>query len=168
MKKTLILVRHAAAEDQKLLARDFDRELVEKGEKDAVTMGRWLAEKNIFPDGFISSNAPRASQTAIIMADQLQFSTADIVLENVLYDGGPRGYMSIVNTIPAEKEVVALFGHNPDISYFAEYLCDKNLSSMSKCSIVIIEFDNLEWSDVSGKTGNFILYQSPKQLRESI
>ena len=168
MKKTLILVRHAAAEDQKMLGRDFDRELVEKGERGAVTMGKWLAEKKIYPDGFISSSAARASQTAVIMADQLRFSQADIVQDKILYDGGPRGYMSVVNAIPADREVVALFGHNPDISYFAEYLCDKNLSSMSKCSIVIIEFDNLEWSDVSGKTGNFILYQSPKQLRESI
>jgi phosphohistidine phosphatase len=161
-------VRHAAAEDQKMFARDFERELVEKGKKDAVTMGNWLAGKNIYPDGFISSSAARASQTAMIMAGQLRFSQADIMLDKILYDGGPGGYMSVVNAIPADKEVVALFGHNPDISYFAEYLSDENLTSMSKCSIVIIEFDNLEWSDVSGKTGNFILYQSPKQLRESI
>jgi phosphohistidine phosphatase len=168
MKKTLILVRHATAEDQKMLAKDFERELVGKGKTDAIAMGRWLAWKNIYPDYLVSSSAARASQTAGIMADQLQFPSSGIVLEDILYDGGPRGYLSVVNAVQADKEVVALFGHNPDITYFGEYLSGADLDSMSKCSLVIIEFDNLEWAEVSAKTGNFILYQSPKQLRESI
>ncbi|MCF0058258.1 histidine phosphatase family protein [Dyadobacter sp. CY356] len=168
MKRTLILVRHGAAEDQKLMVRDFERELVGKGKTDSSAMGRWLASKNIFPDRFISSRAARAAQTAVIMGDQLHFQASDIVLEDVLYDGGARGYLAVVNAIPAESEVVALFGHNPDITYFAEYLSGADLDSMSKGSLVIIEFDNLEWAEVSAKTGTFILYQSPKQLRDSI
>lgn len=167
MKKTLILVRHAAAEDQKLMVRDFERELLGKGKTDASAMGRWLVSKNINPDRFVSSAAARAHQTAVIMADQLQFQAGSIVLEDFLYDGGPRGYLSVVNAIPSESEVVALFGHNPDITYFAEYLSGKDLDSMSKCSLVIIEFENLEWAEISAKTGKFVLYMSPRELRES-
>lgn len=168
MKRTLILVRHGAAEDQKLMVRDFERELVGKGKTDSSAMGRWLASKNIYPDRFISSRAARAAQTAVIFGDQLHFQASDIILEDILYDGGARGYLAVVNSIPSESEVVALFGHNPDITYFAEYLSGADLDSMSKGSLVIIEFDNLEWAEVSAKTGTFILYQSPKQLRDSI
>jgi phosphohistidine phosphatase len=168
MKKTLILVRHAAAEDQKLMAMDFERELTEKGKTDASAMASWLAGKNIYPDYFVSSRAARAYQTAVIMGGQLRIQATDIVLEDGLYDGGARGYLNVVNTLPSDKEVVALFAHNPDITYFAEHLSGANLDSMSKCSLVIIEFDNQEWAEVSAGTGNFILYISPRQLRDSI
>jgi len=167
MKKTLILVRHAAAEDQKLMVRDFERELIGKGKTDSSMMGRWLASKNVHPDLVISSPAARAYQTAVIMGDQLQLQAGDIVKVDVLYDGGPRGYLSAVNGIPEDSSVVALFGHNPDITYFAEYLSAKDLDSMSKCSLVIIEFEDLEWAEISAKTGKFILYQAPKELREN-
>lgn len=168
MKKTLILVRHATAEDQKLMVKDFERELVGKGKTDSSTMGRWMALKGIYPDRFISSSAPRASQTAVIIGDQLKFQAADIILEDSLYDGGPRAYLSVVNAIPEDSNIVALFGHNPDITYFAEYLSGADLDSMSKGSIVVIDFKDQAWAEVSAKTGDFILYQSPRELRESV
>ena len=166
MKKTLILVRHAAAEDQKLMVRDFERELVGKGKTDSSAMGRWLAGKGISPDYFVSSPAARAYQTAVIMGDQLHFQASEIVKVDVLYDGGARGYLSAVNALPETTNVVALFGHNPDITYFGEYLSGKDLDSMSKCSLVIVEFENHDWAEVSAKTGRFILYQTPKELRD--
>lgn len=166
MKKTLILVRHAAAEDQKLMIRDFERELVGKGKTDSSAIGRWMAGKGINPDYLVTSPAARAYQTAVIVGDQLHFEASKIVKVDVLYDGGPRGYLSAVNSLPENSQVAALFGHNPDITYFAEYLSGKDLDSMSKCSLVVIEFENQDWAEVSAKTGRFILYQTAKELRD--
>jgi phosphohistidine phosphatase len=166
MKKKLILVRHATAEDQTLMIRDFQRELVGKGKSDAMLVGKWLAEKQIFPEKFLTSAALRASQTATIFAEQLKFDTNAIVQKAALYDGGPRAYLEAVNMTEEATDSLILFGHNPDITYFAEYLSGADIGSMSKCAVVILEFENLEWSHVSSKTCKFISYTSPKQLRD--
>jgi phosphohistidine phosphatase len=166
MKKTLILVRHATAEDQTLMIRDFQRELVGKGKSDAMLIGKWLAERQMFPDRFLTSSAPRACQTAVLVAEQLKFDRNAIVQNTALYDGGPRAYLSAVNSNSEESASLILFGHNPDITYFAEYLSGADIGSMSKCSVVILEIENFAWSEVSSKTCSFISYTSPKQLRE--
>ena len=168
MKKTLILVRHASAEDNNFEIKDFDRPLIEKGLSEATVMGKWLADKKINPDQFISSLAPRARKTAEIMAEQLNYNIDDILLLRSLYDGGPNSYLNSMISIDESINTLILFGHNPDITFFGEYLSGKLLMSMKKCSIAIIEFENQKWEEISAKTGRFISYTTPKQIREDI
>ena len=149
-----------------MMIRDFQRDLVGKGRSDAFAMGKWLASRDFSPQMFITSSAPRAYQTAVIMADQLKFDTHEIIQKELLYDGGPRAYLSTVNAIPETISTVLLFGHNPDITYFAEYLSGADIGSMSKCGIVVMEFDDQLWAEISSKSGKFVSYTSPKQVRE--
>ncbi|WP_221390621.1 histidine phosphatase family protein [Dyadobacter sp. NIV53] len=167
MKKILILVRHATAEDQSFKIKDFDRQLVDKGLSEATLMGKWLYGKNINPDHFITSAAPRAYKTAEVVADQMYFDVANIVATQDLYDGGPQAYLSAVNKNPEESRWLILFGHNPDITYFAEYLSGSHIGSMKKCGIAIIEFENQKWEEISGKSGNLVYYITPKEVREA-
>ncbi len=167
MKKKLILVRHATAEDQTMAIRDFQRELVGKGKADALAMGKWLAGQSIVPDRFVTSSAPRALQTAVIIADQLKFDIHEIIASELLYDGGPKSYLGSVNGTEQAINTLILFGHNPDITYFAEYLSGADIGSMSKCGIVILEFDELKWEEVSSKTAKLISYTTPRQVREN-
>lgn len=167
MKKILILVRHATAEEQSFRMKDFERQLVDKGLSEADLMGKWLLGKNINPDRFVTSEAPRAYKTAEIIAGQLHFEISDIIATRDLYDGGPQAYLSIVNTTPEENKWLILFGHNPDITYFCEYLSGSHIDSMKKCGIVIIEFDNQKWEEISANTGNLVYYITPKEVREA-
>jgi len=166
MNKKLLLVRHATAEDQTMMIRDFQRELIGKGKTDALAMGKWLAGQAVVPEMLVTSSAPRAYQTAVIMADQLMFDTHEIVQKETLYDGGPRAYLSTINAISEKISTVLLFGHNPDITYFAEYLSGADIGSMSKCGIVVLEFDDLLWAEISSKSAKFVSYTSPRQVRE--
>lgn len=166
MTKTLVLVRHATAEDMNFRVKDFDRQLVSKGLSEAAIVGKWLSESKIVPDWYVTSKAPRASKTAEVVADQLHFDVSKIVELQSLYDGGPRSYLSSVNTAPETAETLILFGHNPDITFFGEYLSGANIGSMKKCGIVILEFENQKWEEISSKTGKFISYTTPKQIRE--
>ena len=160
------MVRHATAEDQTMMIRDFQRELVGKGKTDALVMGKWLAGNDIVADVIVTSSAPRAAQTAVILADQIKFDTQSISKKETLYDGGPRAYLSAVNGLPAESDTVILVGHNPDITYFAEYLSGADIGSMSKCGIVVLESDELNWSEISSKTLKFVSYTTARQIRE--
>lgn len=166
MKKRLILVRHATAEDQTMMIRDFQRELVGKGKADALVMGKWLANNDVVADIIVTSSAPRAAQTAVILADQIAFDSQSIIQKQLLYDGGPRAYLSVINDIADTTRTVVLVGHNPDITYFAEYLSGADIGSMSKCGIVILEADGMGWSEISSKTLKFISYTTARQIRE--
>ncbi|TDE16579.1 SixA phosphatase family protein [Dyadobacter psychrotolerans] len=167
MKKTLILVRHATAEDHSFRVKDFDRELVSKGLSESAIMGRWLVEKNIKPDHFVTSPASRAYKTAEIVADQFHLDISEIELVSDIYDGGPKAYLSAVNRTAENTEKLILFGHNPDISYFGEYLSGKNIGSMKKAGMVILEFEDLKWEEISAKTATFISYITPKEVKEA-
>ncbi|CAG4993577.1 hypothetical protein DYBT9275_01194 [Dyadobacter sp. CECT 9275] len=166
MKKTLLLVRHATAEEISYGVKDFDRQLVGKGMTESAVMGKWLSDNRIRPDRYVSSPAARAFKTAEIVGDQLKFEVDAIVMDQELYGNGPKGYLHAVNTTPDDTHCLILFGHNPDITYFAEYLSRANIGSMEKASVVLIEFENLSWAEISGKTGSFISYTTPRQVRE--
>jgi phosphohistidine phosphatase len=165
MKRYLYIVRHAKAEDGSSFFGDFERELTSSGTIDAARMGKFLADKGLKPDLLVSSSAARAFQTARIIAEQLHYEYEAIKTTRDLYDNGPKAYLAAVTSAPDKCQHLMVFGHNPDISYFAEYLTNHNIGSMSKGSVVIVEFDNLDWNEVSSRTGKFISYDAPKQFR---
>ncbi|TLU99148.1 SixA phosphatase family protein [Dyadobacter luticola] len=165
MKKTLILVRHATAEDQSFRIKDFDRNLNNKGLAESAAMGKWFAANDIKPDIFISSPASRALKTAEIIAEELGVNVSSINLQPAIYDGGPRAYLGAVTGVSENFTILVLFGHNPDITYFAEYLSGANLGSMKKGGAAFIEFENQKWEEISAKTGNLTLYKTPKQVQ---
>ena len=167
MKKTLILVRHATAEDHSFQIKDFDRNLIEKGLNESSKMGDWLADSNISADIFVTSPALRAYQTAEIIAKKLGVNADELVLDKDIYDGGPTAYMYAVNAVSEEFSTLMLFGHNPDITYFAEYMSGSNLGSMKKGGVAIIEFEGLKWEELSAKTGTLTLYKTSKQVSEA-
>lgn len=167
MKKTLYLVRHAKAEDRASFQRDHDRDLVPEGIMAAARVGHHLAEQGIKPDCLISSTANRARDTGKVMAEQLHLDPDRMVLEPKLFDGGPKAYIAAINNLDTNCRSVMLFGHNPDISYFAEYLTHADVGSMSKGAVAIIEFEDLDWAAISGRTGHLVDLVSPKKLKES-
>jgi len=166
MKKTLILIRHATAEDQSFRIKDFDRNLNSKGLSESHAMGKWLVQEGMKPDVFVSSPASRAFKTAEIIAGQFKVSIDEIQKQEGIYDGGPRAYLQAVNNASEQCSTLILFGHNPDITYFAEYLSGASIGSMKKGSAAFIEFKNQKWEEISAKTGDLVLYKTPKQVRE--
>jgi phosphohistidine phosphatase len=164
MKRTLYIVRHAKAEDGSAYMPDHDRELLPEGIMAAARVGRHLREKGISATHWVSSTAPRARNTAKVMAEQLGIDPETIVLEPTLYDGGPRAYLAVLNGLPDTCESAMIFGHNPDVSYFSEYLTHQDIGSMSKGSVAAVTFENLRWAEVSGRTGFLSFYVTPKEL----
>jgi phosphohistidine phosphatase len=165
MKKTLILVRHATAEDQTFRIKDFDRNLNNKGLAEASVMGKWLLENKIKADVYVTSPASRAYKTAEVIAGQLGEDASVVKTQADIYDGGPRAYLHAVTHVSENSSVLMLFGHNPDITYFAEYLSGSSIGSMKKGAIAIIEFKDQKWEEISAKTGDLVLYKTPKQVR---
>ena len=166
MKKTLLLVRHARAEDQSKMFKDFDRELLGGGIMDAARLGHFLKAGDVAIERIACSGAARTYQTAKIIAEQLKFETEEIDVLEKLYSGGPQAYLAAVNATPETVRTLLVCGHNPDISYFAEYLTHANMVSMEKCSMATVEFEDLAWAEISAKTGTLKGYLTPQSLKE--
>ena len=132
----------------------------------AARVGRNLHSRGIKPDCLLSSTANRARDTAKIMAEQLSIDPEHITLDDHLFEGGPRAYMAAVNALSDDCKIAMIVGHNPDVSYFSEYLTHQSVGSMSKGAIIAITFDDLSWAEVSGRTGTLAFQVLPKELSE--
>ena len=164
MSLVLYIVRHAKAEDRSVFGSDHDRELIPEGIMAAARVGRFLHTKSIRPEVLISSTAHRARDTAKVMAEQLGIDPATIQLDAQLFDGGPKAYLAAVNALPDSAQSAMLVGHNPDVSYFAEFLTHQSGGSMRKGAVVAVTFEGLRWAEVSGRTGSVSLTTTPGEL----
>ncbi|MCD8539340.1 MAG: histidine phosphatase family protein [Leadbetterella sp.] len=159
MKKDLFIVRHATAEDigNLTVVRDYDRELISKGVMESAKAGRYLA--GYFPglEAIYSSGAARALSTATYIAEQMRFDTEKIEVSDALYGSGPRGYLEVLTRIPSGISSAMIVGHNPDITYFVDYLTrDDTGGSMKKATVIHLQFEGFEWNEISQKLGRFI------------
>lgn len=159
MTKTLYLVRHAEASQS--VSPDLVRPLVPNGMIDAARMGRHLASKMQGIDLIVTSNAERTQMTAQVFCEQLGIENKVVRVEPALYESSPKHYLDVVNGLSEEVDSVMIVGHNPSISYFAEYLTHEEIGSMPTCGVVGMTFENLTWAEVSKKTGHMTFYDSP-------
>jgi phosphohistidine phosphatase len=167
MKKLLYLVRHATAEEggNTPMFRDFDRNLTSHGIIESARMGKFLAEKGIKIELLVSSTADRCKSTAKIFAEQLHKDADEVILDEAIYGGGARAYLAVLNNLGEKVKSVAIFGHNPDITFFAEYLTRADIGgSMEKAGVVVIEFEHAKWAEISNKSGKFLNSYSPSTL----
>jgi phosphohistidine phosphatase len=166
MAKSLFLVRHAKSDWSIPGQKDIDRELNVRGNNDAPRMGRKLHELNVKPDLIISSPANRAKYTAEFIAEQLQYDTDKILLQEEIYEASVRSLLSIINELPDNCNEIMIVGHNHTFTYIGEYLTKKNLDNIPTCGVVQIEFEIDSWKEVSEGTGNLKMFIYPKNALE--
>ncbi len=60
-----------------------------------------------------------------------------------------------------EKETVIVFGHNPTIYYYLNYLLNDFTSDVPTCSTVGIDFDVNSWSELKRNQGKMAFRYIP-------
>ncbi len=161
--KRLFLVRHAKSSWEDPSLDDIDRPLNTRGEKNAPEMGERLKKQGILPDLLISSPARRASSTAKKIAKKIEYSKKDILINEDLYHGSDAMLINIVKTLDDTANSVMLFGHNPGFTYFANQLCNINISNIPTAGIVAIEFQIDTWSEAELGNGELVFFDYPKK-----
>ncbi|MCW2782566.1 MAG: hypothetical protein JWR35_3015 [Marmoricola sp.] len=121
--RLLVVIRHAKAEP--FAAEDHLRALTDRGRRDAVEAGLWLAAQGIEPDYAFVSSAARTVGTWESLADAFQ-SVAEVLIDDSLYVASPEPALETLRTAPADAKVVVFVGHNPTAAYIAHMLDDGN------------------------------------------
>lgn len=154
-------MRHAKATSREMKQDDLSRELTSEGIRQSRHMGAWFQEKNIHFDLVVSSSATRAEETAQLVLEGMSGEPPRTITEDTLYEASVRQFLDYINNIEDGYERVLIVGHNPTISYLAEYLTKADIGDMSTGSVAVISFDLASWKLVSGNTGVMERYIRP-------
>ncbi len=163
--KRVVIVRHGKSvpygyED------DFNRDLRERGKKDAEKISSELQQQGIKADTIISSPAKRAIKTARIFAENLNFNKKDILQIEDIYDGLTTSeFLELIHNLPEESETAFFFGHNPGFYYFVNNLLNRFDGDMPTCSTVAIDFEIDSWSEIKARTGNLAFQLVPRMFK---
>jgi phosphohistidine phosphatase len=153
--RTLILMRHAKAQDDFNYPDDFERILLSRGRSDAEKAALAFKETGIKPEIILASPAFRTSATARIFADQNQIGADKIKYENALYMSNLETYLSVFNAI--KKSTVMVVGHNPFVGELAIIFSGYNIVNFTTSSIAVFQFDD-EIVDLKSKAKVLFTY----------
>ena len=161
--KTLYLVRHAKSSWENRNVPDFDRTLNERGKRDAPFMAKLLKEKKTEIDLILASPANRALSTAKIFAKEFSLPDDSIVKEEDIYEAGRNNLMEILVKTDDSINNLALFGHNPGITYLSNYLCDFETDNIPTCGVICMQLDYDSWKYLGNKVCGFKFFEYPKK-----
>lgn len=164
MTKQLILIRHAEANWGNGNLNDFDRTLTDQGLANATQMAQHLLKLNIKPSFIVSSPAVRALTTAKVFGNKWGISDQNIEQEKAIYEANEFNLLKLINSFNDQHDSIALFGHNPGISNFANLLCNNHIYDLPTCGVAVLQFFFESWNLISTNTGNIILFNYPKNL----
>jgi phosphohistidine phosphatase len=164
MPKYLYLFRHAESLDKQFGEHDKSRDLSPTGMRNAVQIGSFLIQENIKPDVIYTSSAVRTQNSTQLIADAIKFNQDRIVVEDELYEASVRTFFEFVTRLDDGYSSVMCVGHNPSISYLAEYLTRAEIGDMVTAGLVIIKFNINTWREVGQGTGELVRYVYPALL----
>ncbi|MBS1509268.1 MAG: histidine phosphatase family protein [Bacteroidetes bacterium] len=160
--KTLLIIRHAKS-DQSFWGNDFERPLNDRGKRDAPEMAKRVMVRNINPDVLVSSPALRAKKTAMLFAEAMKKDPEAIVYISSLYHAPSREFYEVIKLLNNAHHTVALFSHNPGITYFVnELVNDVTIDDMPTCGIFAIGVHANSWKDFAKAKKDFLFFDYPK------
>lgn len=160
--KKVFIIRHAKS-DQTFYGNDFERPLNDRGKKNAPLMAERLFKLQKAIDAFIASPAKRAKQTALAFATVFEAPEEKIIFISALYHAPANVFYDVIAALPDNLNSVAIFSHNPGITYFVNSLHEKvNVDNMPTCGIFAVEADIEHWKDFIKAKKNFLFFDYPK------
>lgn len=164
----LIVMRHAKSDWNNNLS-DHQRPLNQRGERDALSMGKHLVSQEIRPDCMVVSSAERTQQTARLMLYSFSIDNTQLVSEDELYLANHVTMLSVIKHYAQDNQTLLLLAHNPGIEELVIYLAGQipplteNHKLMVTGSAAVFEFSSLEKLNLSGGAKLLALYR-PKDI----
>jgi phosphohistidine phosphatase len=160
--KSLLLVRHAKSSWGNAELADFDRPLNDRGHRDAPAMAKRLAAKDVDIDLYVSSTAKRALQTAQHFVQTLKAQKDQLILAPALYHAEVQTIYDTIKSQPKHANTIAIFSHNPGITFMANSLGVANIDDMPTCAIFGVHAMCNAWADFDTAEKRYWLFDYPK------
>ncbi len=162
--KTLLIIRHAKSDHSDPGLNDFDRPLNERGEKEAIALGKALEKAGLFPEFIWCSPAKRAKKTAELLLRKRKSAPDILRFDNELYPGSGLSAMALLKTTPQNSHTVALIGHNPSLESFLSSLISRGdaMVRLTTSAAAVIDFSFDRWKDICEDSGTLRLLLTGK------
>jgi phosphohistidine phosphatase len=169
--RRLLLFRHAKAERSEPGMEDRARRLVERGQKDAATVGSYMASHALAPDHVMTSPSARTRETWKFAAPAFRPAPPVTPVDN-LYDATSQDILGVIRKAPAAVRSLLILGHNPGLHAVALMLVasgdietrERLREKMPTCGLVIIDFAFDEWGKLHSQSGRLERFVTPKSL----
>ena len=129
----LLVMRHAKAEPFNVKG-DHDREITDKGEKQAKIVAKGLVGMKLLPDRVACSGAVRARQTLERML-KVFGDHPKVEYRQALYDGGMQSVFDELANAKDKTRVLMVLGHEPTVSVSCQWLASSD-SDMVKLDLL--------------------------------
>jgi phosphohistidine phosphatase len=161
--KSLTIVRHAKSSWKHHGLSDRERPLNKRGERDAPVMARRVAKTGIRPSQIISSPAVRAWTTAKVFARELGYPAEFLQREDGLYLASLDNLLDVVATQDPGFNHLMLFGHNPGLTDFVNYLVPGLTSNLPTSGVVSVNLECEDWMLYDRPPTELVLHDYPKK-----
>jgi phosphohistidine phosphatase len=162
MPRYLYLLRHAQSAEKQHGQTDRDRNLTHLGMKQALLVAQFLKEQKSLPEIIMSSVAERAKETTRLIAETLNYDPDRVLHQEELYDASTRTFLDFIRSLDNNLYHVMCVGHNPTISYLAEYLTKSEIGEMVPAGLSVLKFNLRTWEEVREGSAELILYRTPE------
>lgn len=166
----LILLRHAKAA---AIAGggDSERPLTQRGRRDALRVGDYLAGHGLFPDLAVTSSAKRTRET-LDLALETFGEPCPVFAEPRLYLAEPPTLLNLLRQTPPFVRLLLTVGHNPGFHELALMLAghgDRAARArlelgVPTASFAILDFEAESWADVQPGAGVLDRFVTPADL----
>jgi phosphohistidine phosphatase len=173
--KRLLLLRHAKAVPAGSGIEDHDRELMDRGRRDAPAVGAYMAAHKFLPDLVLSSTARRTVETVTLLAERLE-GVQHIDCVDALYLAGAREMLAVIRSVRSSVDCLLVVGHNPGIEQLATLLSREPVKRKERdrfglldekfptAAMAVLDFDILRWRDVAPGQGELTDFVRPRDL----
>ena len=148
MERNLFIIRHGKSSWDNQGLDDFDRPLAERGIRSANDMARRLNELGQVPELILSSPASRAPNTALIMSRIWGLEASALQLHDPIYMADVSEIEQVVAEVPGEIQNLAIFGHNPSFTMYANKFLEEPLDNLPTAGVVIVTLDSKGWHGI--------------------
>lgn len=140
----------------------MNRPVSEIGKERTKNVAKYIIENNCSCQLMLSSNATRAQQTAQIIAPAL--NCKNLIIESSLYLTNLTAYFNILFEQEDSIDKIAIVGHNPGITEFANYFLTEKIWSMPTSAVLCIDIAADKWIDITMATHKKRFFVTPKTL----
>jgi phosphohistidine phosphatase len=147
MQRKLFIIRHGKSSWDTIVS-DIDRPLTERGVKNSYEMAVTLAGRGEVPELVISSPANRALHTAVIMSRLWELDDGNLLVRKSLYLPEIEDIAETLAEVDDTIASVALFGHNPGFTQFANRFMKPQVDNVPTAGVVVVTMELDAWNDI--------------------
>ena len=171
--KLLGLFRHAKSDWGDPRARDFDRDLNERGRRGAAIMGRHIREYGARWERVLSSPAVRCTETIEIAAAAAQQRDFPVEWDRRIYLASSATLADLLREQAGEPASLLMVGHNPGLEDLifdlvpddgASPLRDLVEVKFPTASFAVLELAIDRWADLADGCGKLVHLTRPRDL----